>query len=93
MNNEKKMRQLEAARNFGKALHDLRCAGVRQEYQQGRLMESVILIDRETDEKVAEFSTLEFLVDITGQIVDGFTVAKDYFGELVKEDSQSEAME
>ena len=88
MNNEKKMRQLEAARNFGKALHDLRCAGVRQEYYRDEMGEKITMIDQETGAQIGQFASAEILTKMTGQIIDEFALSDDYFGDLVKDDPQ-----
>lgn len=88
MTDEKKKLQLEASRNFGKSLHDLRCAGIKTVYHQDGYTDRVVLVDRETGERIGEFAAAEFLTDMTGQIFDEFVVADDYFGELVKDDSQ-----
>ena len=90
---EKKKRQFEAARTFGKALHDLRCEGVRQEYRQDGVTDKVFLIDRETNKRIAEFAFSEMLMDVGGQIVEDYVVSGDYFGDLVKDRSLIEAMD
>ena len=93
MSKEKKKQQLDAVKAFGQALHDLRCAGIRQEYQQDGTADRIILIDRESDEQVAEFAAAEFLIGITGQTIDEFAISTDYFGDLVKDDPQIETTE
>lgn len=84
--NKKKMEQLEAARNFGKALHDLRCAGIDPVYQKDEFTSRVVLLDRKTGVQIGEFASAEFLADLTGQTIDEFSLSDDYFGDLVKDD-------
>ena len=88
MSSEKKKRQLEAARNFGKALHDLHCAGIMQEYYRDEMGEKITLIDQETGVQIGQFASAEILTKMTGQIIDEFAVSDDYFGNLVKGDPQ-----
>lgn len=86
--NKKKMEQLEAARNFGKALHDLRCAGIDPVYQKDEFTSRVVLLDGKTGEHIGEFAAAEFLTGLTGQFFDEFALSDDYFGDLVKDDPQ-----
>jgi len=84
MTTEKKKLQLEAVRNFWKALEDLRCAGIKQEYLKDEKEEKITLIDQETGEQVGDFVSTELLTDVTGQIFDEYYVSYEYFGDLVK---------
>ena len=88
MVNEKKKRQLEAARNFRDALHDLRCEGVRTVLYQDDLVEKITLLDRETGKQIGEFATSELFSIMTGQIIDEFAISTDYFGDLVDEEEK-----
>ena len=76
--------QLEAVRNFWKALEDLRCAGIKQKYLKDEKEERITLIDQETGKQVGDFVSTELLTDVTGQICDEYYVSYEYFGDLVK---------
>ena len=88
MSNEKKKLQLEAARKFGEALHELRCAGVRQEYFQDGMTDKITLVDRDTGAEIGQFAASELMFEMTGQTIDEFALSDDYFGNLVKDDPQ-----
>lgn len=88
MSNERKKLQLEAARKFGEALHELRCAGIMQEYYRDEMGEKITMIDQETGAQIGQFASAEILTKMTGQIIDEFALSDDYFGDLVKDDPQ-----
>ena len=81
MSDEKKLRQLEAIENFGRALHELHCEGI---YFQDDITEKITLVDQETGEQVGQIAYSGLLARLTGQDIDELAVSDDYFRDAIK---------
>lgn len=79
---DKKRQQYEAVKAFGVALHNLRLAGVRQDYISNGPMEKIDLIDTESGQHIGQFGGLDMTDLGMSQIVDELAFSTDYFGEI-----------
>ena len=70
-----------ALKRFAEAYHDLRVAGVDFTFSadEGSPARQLDFFDYETKTHLAEYTTADFLRDITGQVIDEFTLSSDAF--------------